>query len=122
MKRFLLTFLVLVSFPFFRATQVLAHAPPINCEPEASAILERAPEWVRIHFSERIEPKASSIFVFGPDGSRIDEGNAAMDPQNPHFYSISLKEGKPGTCTVSWQVVSADDGHLTKGAFIFLVG
>ncbi len=77
--------MVLIYFPFLRATQVLAHATPITYEPEASAILERAPERVRIHFSERIEPKAGSIIVFGPDGSRIDRDNAAMDPQDPHF-------------------------------------
>jgi methionine-rich copper-binding protein CopC/putative copper export protein len=122
MKKFLLTFLICISFSLLRTSEVLAHATPITYEPEASAVLHGVPERVRIHFSERIEPRASNIMVFGPDGSRVDRNDAVTDPTDSHFYSVSLKKNGPGIYTVSWQVVSADDGHFTKGAFVFTVG
>lgn len=120
------------------AKQAFAHATPITYEPEASTILKKAPKRIRIYFSERIESKASGITVFKPDGSLANTEEAQIDPRDAHYYSIGIKEGgedlstiiarsdngdaKEGTYTVSWQVVSADDGHFTKGAFSFSVG
>ncbi len=104
------------------AGQVFAHATPTTYEPEASAVLEKVPGRVRIHFSERIEPKASSIIIFGPDGSHADNTLPTVDLIDSHFFSIGTKDAGEGIYAVSWQVVSADDGHFTKGAFIFSVG
>lgn len=116
---FLLAFLV---FSLLSAEEVFAHATPITYEPEASVILESIPSRVQIYFSERIEPHASGITIFGPDGSRADNNDAAVSPKDSHYYSATLKDAGEGTYTVSWQVVSLDDGHFTKGAFSFSVG
>lgn len=99
-----------------------AHATPISYEPDNSSILQKAPERVRIHFSERIEPTASGISVLGPDGSHAETRSARTDPADAHFYQVDMKDAGAGTYTVVWQVVSADDGHFTKGAFVFSVG
>jgi len=60
--------------------------------------------------------------VLAPDGSRADLSNSAPDPADPRVYSVGLKSGETGTYTVSWQVISSDDGHFTKGAYVFSVG
>lgn len=99
-----------------------AHATPIAYEPEASAVLERPPARVRIRFSERIEKAASGMTVLGPDGTRVDEGDAGTDQTDPHFFQAGIRDAGLGTHTVIWQVTSADDGHFTKGAFAFSVG
>lgn len=112
--------LAIAVFSF--AEKVYAHATPITYEPGASSLLEKMPNRVRIHFSERIEQGASGIIVYGPDSSRVDNDNATVDSNNPRFYSAGVKDGGEGTYTVSWQVVSKDDGHFTKGAFSFSVG
>jgi copper transport protein len=107
-----------------------AHATPIQSVPAGSSVLSSAPSEVEIRFSERIEPRTSSINVLAQDGSRVDLGNAFIDPSDPRSLRVGLKggaaggdaAGRSGTYTVSWQVTSADDGHFTKGAYVFSVG
>ena len=99
-----------------------AHATPIQYVPAASSVLSKAPPEVQIHFSERVEPRASSIIVLAPDGSRADLSNSAPDPADPRVYRVDLKDGGAGSYTVSWEVISSDDGHFTKGAYVFSVG
>ena len=99
-----------------------AHATPIQYVPGASSVLSQAPKEVQIRFSERLEPRVSSILVTAPDGSRADVSNSAADPADPRVYRVGIKDGGSGTYTVSWEVISADDGHFTKGAYVFSVG
>ncbi len=82
----------------------------------------KAPAEVQIHFSERVEPRASSIIVLAPDGSRADLSNSGPDPADPRVYRVGLKDMGTGSYTVSWEVISSDDGHFTKGAYVFSVG
>ncbi|MFI5202021.1 MAG: copper resistance CopC/CopD family protein, partial [Candidatus Kapaibacterium sp.] len=99
-----------------------AHATPIQYVPAASSVLSQAPAEVQIHFSERVEPRVSSITVLGPDGSRVDLANSGVDRADPRDYRVGLKDVGNGTYTISWQVISADDGHYSKGAYVFSVG
>ena len=99
-----------------------AHATPIQYVPAASSVLSKAPAEVQIRFSERVEPRASSIIVLAPDGSRADLSNSGPDPADPRIYRVGLKDEGTGSYTVSWEVISSDDGHFTKGAYIFSVG
>ena len=99
-----------------------AHATPIQYVPAASSVLAKAPAEVQIHFSERVEPRASSIIVLAPDGSRADLSNSGPDPADPRIYRVGLKDEGSGSYSVSWEVISSDDGHFTKGAYVFSVG
>ncbi len=114
---FCLSFLI-AALPEF----AFAHATPIKYVPAASSVLAQAPTEVQIHFSERVEPRVSSITVLAPDGSRADLSNSEADPADPRVYRVGVKDGGAGTYTVSWQVISADDGHFAKGAYVFSVG
>ncbi len=104
------------------ADLAFAHATPLQYVPAASSVLSQTPGKVQIRFSERIEPRVSHISVLAPNGSRADLSNSAPDPADPRIYSVGLKDSGAGTYTVSWQVVSSDDGHFTKGAYVFSVG
>ena len=104
------------------AVTAFAHASPTLYEPAASAVLDKTPQRVRIRFTEQIEPEASSIRIFGPDGRRADANDGKPDPGDARAFGIDVRDAGPGSYTVSWQVVSADDGHFTKGGFSFTVG
>ena len=65
--------LLIAALPEF----AFAHATPIQYVPAASSVLSQAPTEVQIHFSERVEPRVSSITVLAPDGSRADLSNSA---------------------------------------------
>src|ERR1700758_4961244 len=84
----------LFCFSFVMSCQtklVFAHATPIQYVPAASSLLSEAPSEVQIRFSERVEPRASSIVVLGPDGSRVDLANSAVDTTDRKTYRVGLK-------------------------------
>src|ERR1700730_17074069 len=112
--------LILRAFCFSLVILVLpelafAHATPIRYVPAASSVLSQAPAEVEIHFSERVEPRVSSITVFAPNGSRADLSNSTVDLGDRRVYRVGLKDRGNGSYTVSWEVISADDGHFAKG-------
>lgn len=100
---------------------VSAHASPLIYTPESNSTLPMTPEEIRIKFSERVESGASSITVTPPDGSK-QVLTATVDTADSHTLKANLNASSTGTYTVSWQVVSADDGHITKGGYQFIVG
>lgn len=97
-----------------------AHATPTTYTPAAGATELTVPETVTIHFSERIEEAASSIRVFAPDGAEAHTAEAAP-ADDPRVFIVPIEGDAEGVYTVSWQVVSVDDGHFTKGSYSFLV-
>ena len=74
-----------------------AHATPVQYVPAASSVLSKAPVEVQIHFSERVEPRASSIIVLAPDGSRADLSNSGPDPADSRVYRVGLKDEGAGS-------------------------
>ena len=115
--RKLLCALLLIALPKL----AFGHATPLQYIPEASSVLSRTPQEVIIHFSERVEPNVSSVVVIAPNGSRADL-KGGIDYNDPRTYRVALKDLGPGTYAVSWKVISADDGHFAKGAYVFSVG
>jgi len=99
-----------------------AHAVPLSSTPAPNAGLVQAPQEITLRFSERVESRTSSLQVFNAYGQRIDDGQATADPENPWLYRVGLRPAEGGTYTVSWRVMSADDGHVTEGAYVFVVG
>lgn len=98
-----------------------AHALPEAYDPASSAVLVSAPSALSIRFSERVDVSASSIRVTGPSGAPAS-GKLEADPSNPRALRVPITASSTGAYRVSWSVVSADDGHFTKGAYEFAVG
>lgn len=105
---------------------VYSHANPISYTPSSNSVvgengtlLEKAV----IVFSERPESKASYIRVTNSDNERVDKNDYGVSSDNPRESSISIDTSKlkPGIYTVSWLALSGDDGHITKGSYVFTV-
>ncbi|MDB4978466.1 MAG: putative secreted protein [Candidatus Peribacteria bacterium] len=103
------------------AGRASAHATPVAYQPEATSVVAAMPSNVTIDFSERIEPAASSIMLFTPQGEST-RLQVTVSPGEPRRLTAPISSTGTGTYTVSWQVVSADDGHFTNGAYGFSVG
>ena len=103
-----------------------AHANPTSYSPQSKSVVGqdgRLPDKVEIVYSERPEPKASYIRVTGSDNQRVDKNDYGINAKNPNEASVSLDTSKlkSGIYTVSWLALSRDDGHITKGSYVFTV-
>ena len=99
-----------------------AHAVPVTMAPSANAVLSEAPSEVGIRFSERVDAKASTLEVLDGRGERVDHGDATVDRADSWRYRVGVHALTDGAYTVAWRVLSADDGHVTSGAYVFAVG
>ncbi|MGH9913540.1 MAG: copper resistance CopC family protein, partial [Nitrososphaeraceae archaeon] len=105
---------------------VYSHANPTSYTPQSNSVVGEngtLPEKVVIIYSERLEPKASYIRVTNSDNERVDKNDYEVSSNNPRESSISMDTSKlePGIYTVSWLALSRDDGHITKGSYVFTV-
>jgi copper transport protein len=106
------------------APAALAHANLARSDPPANADLETAPGQVQLWFTERPELRLSDVQVFDGQRRRVDRQAVAVGPGDPaESLAQALQPGLPqGVYTVSWKVTSAEDGHVTAGAYAFGIG
>jgi copper transport protein len=99
-----------------------AHGLLEASDPADGSTVERAPRQVLLTFTERPEPRLSSMRVLDTAGNEVGSGPAAPVPGNPRQLSAPLDELPDGTYTVSWRILSKEDGHVTAGTLAFGVG
>ena len=98
-----------------------AHANYLRSNPAADARLVRPPSEIRVEFSEPPDPRGSELQVLDTGGKRHDKGDVAPSG-DPNGLRVSVEALPDGGYTVAWTALSAVDGHITKGAFAFVVG
>ena len=99
-----------------------AHALLRESDPAAGSSLEKAPDRVVLTFTERPEEGLSGIQVLDTGGKPVQRGESAPVSGAPLRLAVGLGDLADGTYTVSWRIVSKDDGHVTAGSFAFGVG
>jgi copper transport protein len=103
-------------------TAAQAHAVLRSSDPADGASVDRAPRQVTLTFTERPEPRLSTVQVLDADGRPVQAGKAGPVPGQPFQLQVPLGALPDGTYTVAWRTVSRDDGHVTGGSFAFGVG
>ncbi|MGH8245746.1 MAG: copper resistance CopC family protein, partial [Gammaproteobacteria bacterium] len=98
-----------------------AHASFLRSQPAEGAVLSEPPVEILIWFTENIEVDFSDARLIDVTGQRFDnkDFHVHSDPANPGLTAADLPDG---VYTVIWDVLSAVDGHRTKGAFAFTIG
>lgn len=103
---------------------LVGSAPPANAHgdiaattPEQDAAMKKAPKTLSITFTET--PAGGSNRFEVRDGCK-QEVVADVD-LNQRTMTASLDEGRPGHWRVSYQIVSAEDGHPSRGSYRFHV-
>jgi len=102
------------------ASVALGHGALRRAEPPIESTLKRAPEEVKLYFSERLEAAYCAVRVENRQGARVDRGDGHVDRSNPLLLRATLPPLPPGTYTVIWRVLSVDS-HVTEGRFPFHV-
>jgi methionine-rich copper-binding protein CopC len=132
-RRLILSVIVLIPLTVMmllignlNSQNVYSHANPISFTPPSNSVIGvngTLPEKVVIVFSERPEPKASYIHVTNSNNERVDKNDYGVNSNNPResLVSVDTSKLKPGIYTVSWLALSRDDGHITKGSYVFTV-
>jgi copper transport protein len=92
----------------------------LRSTPAANSHLAKAPEAIRLVFSEQIVPELSQIALVRPDGSS-SQLRVANDPHDVHTLVGNVsRELTSGPYKVSWRVISTD-GHPVSGSFSFTI-
>ena len=104
------------------AADVAAHARIKRANPAIGGVVvtSAVPAELQAWFSEALEPALSTIEVFNHDGTRVDGGDARVDPDDHAMMRVSMRPLPPGQYRVNWRVVSTDT-HFTSGSFPFRV-
>lgn len=99
-----------------------AHADFITSTPAPYDIWNVAPAYVSVTVSEAVQPGSPRIIVTNGTNANVTSGPTQLSASDPTTFSVHLLSGiGPSVYTVTWSVISADDGHLTAGTFYFMV-
>jgi copper transport protein len=101
------------------AALVHGHAALRLADPVEGATLGDTPTAIRLTFSERPDGGLSEIRVVDTAGVSYHIARPLPLPGDPLSLSIRIRPLDRGVYTVSWQIVSAVDGHTTTGAYAF---
>ncbi len=103
------------------AVAAFAHAHLVRATPAAGGTVNAAPSEVTLRFSEKLEPKFSSVVVRDAAGKQVDKGESTVDKADRMVIRVLLPPLEPGVYKVEWRAVSADT-HKIDGNFTFKVG
>jgi methionine-rich copper-binding protein CopC len=98
------------------ATPALAHGGLTDAAPEARSTLTKAPEAVKLRFSESPELAGTTVSVTGPNGKDVTAGPVEVTVT---VVSVPLRElSRAGRYTVSY-AVAFDDGDVVADEYWF---
>jgi methionine-rich copper-binding protein CopC len=121
----LYAFALTLGLLFMMSGLALAHAAVIDSNPKMNSTipLNKLPTTITVKTAENMKPGAanSDLFVYGPSGKVISQGDATISLNDPTQMSVAIKPDKTGVYTVHWKTVSALDGDPDEGAFGFMV-
>jgi copper transport protein len=121
-RRYLFPFVLLAGLLWAWVQPVLAHAVPEFSNPAPNALLDELPDNLIIQFNEPIVVNLSRIDLLTQAGEAVATGPLQVIDANGRTAAIPLPELDQGAYLVSWQVLSAVDGHTTSGTFAFGYG
>lgn len=98
------------------------HAFVTGSNPSQSQSVSTSPKLIDVFFSEPVDLRYSSMKVLDSTGKQIDLGQVHYKGSDESSMEVSVPVLKDGTYTVSTNVLSQIDGHVTDNAFVFGVG
>ncbi|HEX3395716.1 MAG TPA: copper resistance CopC family protein [Steroidobacteraceae bacterium] len=109
--------LALAACGIVAAGPCLAHAKLQSSSPANNAHLTEAPKTLMLNFSEAAK---LAMLKLARDGKDIPVP-LDKDAKAGQTFTLTLPALTPGNYTVQWAAVAADDGHVTKGSFVFSI-
>jgi copper transport protein len=104
------------------AASAPAHTRLAASDPGGGAVLSRAPDAVRLRFSEPLAASLSSARVLAPDGRAVAGAHARLDGADPRVMVVRLPPLGRGAYSTLWTAVGTSDPHRARGLVVFRVG
>jgi|SRR5450631_3036333 len=95
----------------------MAHAKLQSSSPAKDAQLLQAPKTLTLTFNEAAQVAVLKLTGGGKEIPIPVDKSAKASPS----FTFPLPALAPGSYTVQWTAVAADDGHVTKGSFAFSI-
>jgi methionine-rich copper-binding protein CopC len=115
---------LLLSVLVLSPARVAARADLVSATPTAGVVLRTSPLQVDAFFSELIaeRPEYYGLTVLDSAEQPWDNLDTVLDPDDHHHLSITLQAPlPPGTYTVYWWTLSAEDGESASGQYDFTI-
>lgn len=119
--RFLVKGLIVALGLMGHQWHLYAHAYLVRAEPPAGAVISPSSEKIVFLFSEEVDSRFSSCALYDAHGQLVQDLPFTTEEGGLRLV-ISLPELPDGVYTIFWRVLSAIDGHLTRGVYPFGVG
>jgi copper resistance protein C len=94
-----------------------AHAKLLGSSPAPGAQLGVPPKALTLRFDEKVQLAVLKLSAGGTDIPVPFDRSVQAAPE----VSVALPSLAPGTYRVQWSALTADDGHVVKGTFSFVV-
>jgi copper transport protein len=94
------------------------HAVLLRSDPLESSVASKGPAFIRLLFSEPVQPVGQAIRVLSPDNKVVRSGKLQI---NGLQLTMPVDISEPGTYLVIWQVISPDTDPVS-GLFTFSMG
>jgi methionine-rich copper-binding protein CopC len=95
----------------------MAHAKLQSSAPAKDAHLTEPPKTLTLTFNEAAQVAVLKLLSGGKEIPITVDKNAKAGAS----FTFPLPALAPGSYTVQWTAVAADDGHVTKGSFTFSI-
>lgn len=97
------------------------HLTLVSTNPSADTVLAKAPEEIRLVFSEAPSENGTTLRLTGAGNALVATSDATRDSDKPTEYFFRPRAALPaGEYSVHWRTV-ANDGHTMRGTFGFRV-
>ena len=100
----------------------LAHAKLERAEPSDGAALAQPPREIRLWFDESFLAIFSRVRMLDGNGRTIEAVVLRQDPADKNLMILTVPVLPSGVYVVRYNVISAEDGHFTRGNLVFGVG
>ena len=111
--------LLVITATLAACGSAIPHSPMLNSEPEAGAVLTRAPRTLRLYFKDLPDVVQSALRLVGPNGEHQLRGMHTMAADD--LMIEILDPVTPGDYTVEWTTVIVNNPTVYSDTFDFTV-
>jgi copper transport protein len=115
-------FLFIIAFSFLLfPMKVFGHSTAVSMSPAPNSNMEESPDTVTIEFQSEIDEQLYSLQVLNEKQQKVTQQKAVLS-NNKKELTLLLPQLSPGEYIVTYNVISANDGHRLQETYMFSIG